>query len=751
MPDKKDFFLLYKAEAEDRLCLLDKGLVALEKSPGDLDIIKDINREAHTLKGSSRAFGYIEIQEIAHEIESVLEAVMGGTLKFSQNIAQCIFHALDKMREVLEKISPESEIAGIDVKGVCEDLKNCMKLDKTRDKVKHVNAPKPGAPHKKEIPVIKPEPSKADVEPLAAVAQVSEDYVRISMGKIDSLMNLVGEVAIDRMKINQKIAHTRNFYQAIKDAHKEALNLKNIIGATSHLSNSKEIAEKHCESLEKLKNQYKSIIDDISGGNDNLDRFMDELQTKVRDLGLIACSSLFQTFPRMVRDIAVELKKKINFKISGESTELDKKVLEAIKTPLLHILRNCVDHGIEMPEDRKALGKKEEGTIHLSACYDAAHIVISVEDDGKGIDVDKIKETALRKGLFTLEELNKMTPEGIINIIFLSGFSTSNAVTEISGRGLGLDIVKKEIEQIDGHVHLDSQKNAGSKFTIILPLTVAVLKVILLRASGLFFAVPMASVLKCLKVKVSDIQTVDGKMAFKPNDTIIPIVDLKDALGLPLFSAKDGSDIKADDQEVSVILGRSLGKEKGFIVDKIIRDSEIFIRPLGEHLGKVKNIGGATILDEGEVVVVLDMAELILDSPAIAVPRSDKFHAKKAQRRILVVDDSLPTRELTKSILQANDYLVDTANDGRDGFEKLTQSKYDLVVTDVMMPNMDGFELCKAIKESDIYKTIPVIIVSSLEKEEEKRKGFDAGASVYIVKSNFNQVNLLEAIERLLE
>jgi chemotaxis protein histidine kinase CheA/CheY-like chemotaxis protein len=500
--------------------------------------------------------------------------------------------------------------------------------------------------------------------------------------------------------------------------------------------------------IQKLREYTLKLYDQVSTEAFHLDPVIDELQAKIKEIKMLPLSTIFEGFPRMVRDIALQQGKGVNLIVNGEETELDKKVLEGIKTSLIHILRNCIDHGIEEPEVRVSLGKPRDGTIKVSAFHEGDNVVIAVEDDGRGMDIDQVKQTALKKRLVSNFNLDGMTDKEVLHIVFMNGYSTSPIVTDVSGRGMGLDIVKRDITNLKGRVILETQKNKGTKFTLILPLTIAIIQVLLVKVQNMIFALPMLSITESVKVKMDDISTIGGRMAIQFREEIVPLVKLNEVLGLPPSREEEGKPKK----EILVVMATSLDRRVGFIVDDIVGEDEVFIKSLGKHLGKVKNVSGAMIMPTGEVVVVLDIADLIahsaLSRPLVTGKRTvPKMRPK--EKRILVVEDAFSTRELEKSILETHGYLVDTAVDGLDALERMTGTQYDLIVCDVEMPRMDGFELCRTLKKKEELKDIPFVMVTALQKEEDKRRGIEVGASAYIVKSAFEQTNLLDTIERL--
>lgn len=763
MPNKNDFIAIFITESEEHLTKLNKGLVELEKHPGNLELLKELNRVAHTLKGSARIFGFHEIQEIAHKIEDALDQLSQKKMALNSSIVDKIFKGLDVVKAILVKIA-KAETIDVDVTGVCKEIEECLLVRpgfSDRDKPGEIS-PTPAAVKMKAARGIKQKEEQKTEEKIPKAKKeateqsvVSEGYIRVPLGRVNKLLNLVGEMVINKMKSSSKIAETKKLAQLAKDTQKTFSSLTDRIkgGLTSETT---KMLSQCSAQLQDLRKGSGTLYDNISTEAFHLDPVVDELQSRMKEIRMLPCSTIFETFPRMVRDIASKEGKSINLEITGGETELDKKVLEGIKASLMHLLRNCIDHGIEDPDVRIKSGKSKTGTIKLSAYHKAGNVVIEVADDGKGIDIEVVKQVAIKKGLALAEEVENMADAEALNLIFLNGFSTSPIITDVSGRGIGLDVVRQDIAGLKGQVFLKNQKGVGTNFTLILPLTVAIIQVFLIKESGILFAIPMTSVAESLKVNVNDISTIETRMAIQVRGRTLPVVKLSKILGLPEIQT-EGEEAKAGDKKkeksLSVIILNSLEKKVGFIVDEIKGEDEVFIKSLGEYLGKVNNIAGATILGTGAVVVILDAADLIANSAlSYSATTAKKIAVKerKKEKRILVVEDALSTRELEKTILETQGYVVDTAVDGMDALDKVTQAKYDLFVTDIQMPRMDGFEFCKTLKKNDEYKNIPVIIVTALEKEEDKRRGIEVGAQAYIVKTAFDQSSLLDTIERLI-
>jgi len=771
MPEMKDLIAIFKAETEEHLTKLENGLVELEKQPDNIELASSLNREVHTLKGAARVFGFNEIQDIAHRIEDIFEEVAGKRAVFNSLMAEGIFKGLDAIRAISEKVTQEKKIdaeVDVDASDICRELEECIsaaqairtrrKREKGSKKEKEAaetqakdEQERTDPPKEQEIqkaPDKVAERTSEGVTP-CPLAQ-AEEYIRVPMSRVDKLLYLVGEVVINKMKASAMSAQVKRLSKLTREAQKSVSSLSEAIKKGPSFQNG-EVTKwlSQCEAqMQGLKERTLELYDHVSTEAFHLEPVIDELQAKIKEIKMLPLSTIFEGFPRMVRDIASQQGKHVNLVISGEENELDKKVMEGIKTSLIHILRNCVDHGIEEPEVRAALGKPRDGTIKVSASHEGDNVVITVEDDGRGMDISQIKETAVKKRLVSNHDLGAMSDKEVMNIVFMNGYSTSPIVTDVSGRGMGLDIVRRDITNLKGRVILDTEKNRGAKFTLVLPLTIAIIQVLLVKVQSIVFALPMFTVTESVKVSRDDVSVTGGRMAIPFREQIVPLVRLNEVLGLP----HAGSEEEKAKKEMLVVMATSLDRPVGFIVDEIAGEGEAFIKSLGKHLGKVKNVSGAIIMPTGEVVVVLDTTDLVAHSalgfPQVAGKKSFP-KGKHKEKRILIVEDAFSTRELEKSILETHGYLVDTAVDGLDALDRMVNNQYDLIVSDIEMPRMDGFELCRTLKNNEGYKDIPVVMVTALQKDEDKRRGIEVGAAAYLVKSAFEQTNLLDTIERL--
>jgi two-component system chemotaxis sensor kinase CheA len=576
----------------------------------------------------------------------------------------------------------------------------------------------------------------------------TQTTIRIRTAQVDNLLNVISEVVIAQIKDEQRIHDMKGALTSADESLKAWQRVKAMLitmgGETiidalgSDLSAMDEMLSEHRRDSAAIVASY---VDDISRSS----VVVGDLQEQGMRLRMLPANTIFQSFPRAVRDLAKQFSKDISLVIEGGDTELDKKVLEEINDPLIHIMRNAVDHGIEDPATRLALGKPAEGTIVLSARPEGDRILIEVSDDGGGVDPQKVRESAVRKGYITEAEAKVMSDREAQYMIFEAGFSTASIITEISGRGVGMDVVREfVVEKLKGSLDLDSQVGRGTVFRLTIPLTLAIIRALMLRVGDQVYALPTASVDETLRIEQSEIIKVEGRDVIRRQRRMIPLVRLSEILGVA--PAPTGLKVPI------ATIGYS-GHRMGFIVDAFVGEQQIVIKPLGSHLRKVSNVAGVTILGAGEVVPILNVPDLMANARTRSGQRVGMIQRedREGPRSVLICEDSFTTRELERSIFEAAGYAVETANDGAHGLARLKEGlRVDAVVTDVQMPNMTGFQLTRAIKSDPALAEMPVIIVTSLERDEEKAEGVDAGADAYITKSVFNQDTLLDTVERLI-
>ncbi len=590
--------------------------------------------------------------------------------------------------------------------------------------------------------------------------------LRVDTQKLDQLVNQTGELIIAKIKAKEHLLDIEKMIRYIEEWHRKWTKtrqyfrysnkypLKSPDSKLSSLQfspnkNINAFLEENSSKISSLMNKMNALYKVIQEDDARLNLIVSGLEEKIKSVRVLPLATIFHLFPRMVRDIARDRDKEVEFFITGSETSVDKKIIEEIKSPLMHIIRNSIDHGIEPPEERAAAGKPPTGKMLLAAYHLENSVLIEVTDDGKGIDVNAIKKKVLQKELLTKEELDTMSEEQVMNIIFWPGFSTGETVTDISGRGIGLDIVHTKITQLNGNIRVKSSLGKGCQVSIQIPVTMATINSFLVEINSQTFAIPTNSIKTTLLVDESQVFYKEGERTILVDDKTVPICPLSEVLELP--------DSQKKSDKLVIIVVQAEDAQVGFIVDKLVGDHEILHKNLSAPLLKVRNVAGITTLGSGDLCLILNVNDLIKST----YMRSGKFGNKQAaltaaaaevnsrKRKVLVIDDSATTRILQRNILKTSGYEVDVAVNGFDALGKTASTQYDFIITDAEMPEMDGFELTERLRNDEKYQNIPIIIVTSLTSEEDRQKGVNVGANAYITKGKFNQEELLNTMTRL--
>ncbi len=588
--------------------------------------------------------------------------------------------------------------------------------------------------------------------------------LRVDTKKLDKLVNQTGELIISRIKhkkhlseldnILEEINEWKNFNHKsqsfIKYYDKKLLNAITLGDMNSLSVFSKQIYslfQENSTRIIKLNNHILNLQKSIDEDDTKLNLIVNQLENMVKNIRVLPLATIFHMFPRMIRDISNDTGKQIELLISGSETSADKKIIEEIKSPLIHIIRNSIDHGIESPDERVAQGKSPVGKIHLHAKNLENKIVIEITDDGRGIDLEKIKQRAIDKKLITPKECSYLTDEQVMNMIFWSGFSTGDTVTEISGRGVGLDIVQTKIAQLNGKVKVFSLVGRGTKISIELPVSMSTLKAFIVEASNQLFALPMSAIKTVMWVNNDDIYSRKDIKSILIEGNSTPVYYLSELLELPLPE-------KISNSKHTLVVIEIENSYMGLIVDSIVGDQEILHKKLSAPIIKLKNISGITTLVTGKVCLILNLPELYKNTyigkdKALENIKNRLIRKDNKDYRILIVDDSITTRALMKSIFNSRGYSYEMVKNPKEAFEMLEEMKFDIIISDLEMPEMNGIEFVNLLKNSDKYSKIPVIILSSYESEKLDELG--ARADAFITKSEFNQDYLLQIIRNFLE
>ena len=598
----------------------------------------------------------------------------------------------------------------------------------------------------------------------SATDRYKVDTIRVKPEKLDALMTQAGELTVTRIRISrrpQEIEYLMEDLESVRGRMSElqqelrqiAQNETEDAGVAEN--NQVRLAELIADSRKKIEAVERSLQGMRSNAYEDgarLELIASRLEDGIREVRMLPLSTVFGLFPRTVRDLAREQSKQVDFVVEGGETLADKRIIEEIKDPLMHMVRNAVDHGIEKGLDRKDGGKEETARLCLRAEGSARSIMIAVEDDGRGLDPEKIKNKALARGLYKPEEIEAMSTEQIQKLIFAPGFSTSDIITDVSGRGVGMDVVMSKVQQLKGSVVLDSQVGHGTSIQLHLPITLSTTRVLLLNSAGQTYALPVDYVETTRMVPREDIFSIEGKDTVILEDLPVSLVALTELL--PILGPPGGRQPRtmAGRERFPIIFVKIGNDQVGFIVDELIDEQEIILKDQGGILKRVPNVLGMTILESGAVCVVLNVPDLVQSvvatPPRTATVLSEGEAPKK--KIVLLVEDSITTRMQEKRILERAGYEVVVAVDGQDGFEKLGQKRVDAIVSDVEMPRLNGFELTRQIRAREEWSDLPVVLVTTLAGENDIRTGMEAGANAYITKRAFDQSILLETLKRLI-
>ncbi|MFZ2208382.1 MAG: response regulator [Porticoccaceae bacterium] len=744
----KKLLAIFRVEADEHLSALSSGLVDLGKIPAgerQTEIVERIFREAHSLKGAARAVNLAHIESVCQSLESVFAAIKGGQLSVARPLLDLLQQTIDALGELLAAPADASAPRPPALAALMRQLDSALTGTVPAAAAEAPAEPFAGAT----APAASPEPAP--------------ETVRVSVAKLDAVMRQVEELLAPRLAADQR---ARELYEAAavlvawkKDRARIQPTLRLLERAFARSVTINDSARerqeipKLLEYLDAEQFHMKTFEDRLAklkraAGHDQrtLAGMTNSLLHDVKQMQLLPFASLLDILPRFARTMAREQGKNVELAIQGGAIEIDRRILEQIKAPLIHLLRNAVDHGIELPAVREARRKPPHGTITLAITQqDSGKVEVLVSDDGAGIDASGVKAAAGKLGVVSAEAAERLGAREALALAFHSGVTTSPIITDVSGRGLGLAIVREKVERLGGTVTVASQPAAGTAFRIVLPLTLANFRGVLVQAGGQLFVVPAASVERVVRVAERGIRTVENRETIPLDGQAVALVWLGDVLELPRKEAVGDAP--------AIVLGSDLARI-AFRVDEILGEQEVLVKTLGPQLPRVRNVAGASVLGTGRVVPVLNVADLLKSAvKRAAAPFAPVTAGKPAateKQSLLVVEDSITSRALLKNILESAGYQVTTAVDGIDAYTALRTGAFDLVVSDVEMPRMDGFDLTARMRADTQLAELPMVLVTALESREHRERGIDVGANAYVVKSSFDQSNLLEIIRRLL-
>lgn len=757
MDDMQEILEDFLVEAFELIEQIDHDLIELEANPEDLDLLNSIFRVAHTVKGSSSFLNFDVLTKLTHRMEDVLNKARHGELKITADIMDVVLESVDKMKTLLGCIRDNGNdtAIGMDIEPICAkltavaeggnatpapaneapqtsteppkteavredplskepeidvnqlsdaeveaEIERLLKIrraeDKARreEKAKNAPPPKPAAPTApKPAPIPPPVAKKVPAAGATNTPAAMEQTIRVEVKRLDQLMNLSGELVLSKNRLLK-------IYDDVEERYD---------------------GEQFLEELNQVANSLSVITTDI--------------QLAVMKTRMQPVSKVFSKFPRVVRDLSRELGKQIELELSGEETELDKSIIEEIGDPIMHMIRNSCDHGVEDPATRLSVGKPERGVVQLKAYNEGNHIIIEIADDGKGLDADMLRQKCIEKNLITEKEADQMSDKEAFALIFKPGFSTAQKVTSVSGRGVGMDVVKTNIEKLNGIIEIDSELGKGSVFRLKIPLTLAIMQSLLVGAQEEYYAIPLASVIETVRVPLDSIYTIEGKNVLRLRDEVISLVRLAD-----VFNVKQV--FESDTQAYVVIIGVAESK-LGVIIDTLVGQEEIVIKSMGDYLQNIPGIAGATIRGDGGVTLIVDVGSMMnlakqikTDIKAQIESEAKKAKEKPSDYNVLIVDDSKMDRTLMQKALEPLGVNVFEATNGVEALEilKTKDKDIDAMLIDIEMPKMDGYTLAGEIRKYSKYRYLPLIAVTSRTSKTDRLRGVEVGMTEYITK-----------------
>ena len=767
---RKKILATFRVEAEEGISEMVSGFIELEKKPTEerkSQLIEATFRNAHSLKGAARAVNNKEIESICQALEGVFHALKNKIIVLQPEIFEIFHLAVNLVKEILNasgrEFNPDLNKRIEDIIFRLSLIENgkislSTKLNHDSDSKSNQQAPE------EEITIKITETSETDkITTIPDEPEIKDETIRISVRKLDVMLYQVEEMLSLKLASAERTKLIKNIILSLNSWEIDSYDTGHIVDKLQgKLRKHKENGDfleyessviKMIEAVSATKGHLKVLRQNLynlkkKSEQDTYDTGLktESLMEDIKSILTVPFSTILNVFPKVARDLAIDQGKKLELTITGDDIEIDRRILENIRIPLMHILRNCIDHGIERPDLRKLRNKTEKGSIRIVIDrFESNKLEISISDDGNGINTERIKEQYIKNENLSREDIENIDESVLIDYIFTSGVTTNEIITDLSGRGLGLAIAKEKVEQLGGSLSVKTAFNLGTTFIILLPLSQVSFGGVLIKSGNQEFILATSKIDRIIKFDKKDVKTIKNRPTLQYNNESVPLVSLADILK-----------IKAADELIesafAIIISMN-GKKTAFAVDEVIDEEMILVKKFNKHLAHVRNISGATVLGSGKVIPILAIPDLFKSAMNISVPLNkteDSEPKRKTKQNILVVEDSITSRTLLKSILETAGYQVMTAVDGIDGITKAKEIKYDLIVSDIDMPRMNGFDLTSKIRSDKSLADLPVILVTSLSKKEDKEHGMEVGANAYIIKSSFDQSNLLEVVRRLI-
>jgi two-component system sensor histidine kinase and response regulator WspE len=784
---------LFRMEAESNTATLSAGLVSLEESSATPEVIDPLMRAAHSLKGAARIVGLDAIVRVAHAMEDCFVEAQKGRLVLRSEHVDVLLRGVDMLAQVAQLSEAEVEAWQTERADEIDALVTELKTAKD-DRLPHRAGPFPSsAPAPEAVPVAVPSPVMDESQTEARTVDAGRPHevifapaaipavpssvlteesrvdlpasqssgtdrdrdrvVRVTAESLTRLLGLAGEALVQSHRLPPLVeslwrlkGKQTGLLESVQILEDRVSNREDALSAADRewLAAVKTQAS---QCLQKLGETVEAIEGFARQSEDLSSRLHHEvLASRMRPL-----ADGIRGFPRLVRDLARELDKQARFEVVGGTTGVDRDILDRLEAPLNHLIRNALDHGLELPEERRAAGKKAMGTVRLEARHRAGMLQIILSDDGRGIDLDRLRAKVVERELTTAAIAAQLSEAELLEFLFLPGFSTKEHVTEVSGRGVGLDVVHNMVRAVGGLVRVNARPGKGTRFVLHLPITVSVIRALLVEVAGEPYAFPLSRIDRIFMLDRKEVRELEGKPHVMLDDQPIGLVEASAVFEMPADPAHGAL------ERLPVVVASDRSHHFGVIVDRFLGERDLRVSPLDPRLGKVPNINSSSVLENGWPVLIIDVEDLIrsidnmLSGRRLGKLVTEAVEKKvRAAKRILVVDDSITVRELERQLLEIRGYAVDVAVDGVDGWNAVRSAHYDLVVSDVDMPRMDGIQLVRHIKDDARLSAIPVVIVSYKDREEDRIRGLDAGANSYLTKSSFHDQTFLSTVVDLI-
>ena len=723
----EDMIGAFLDECVERTEGLAERLIELEQRGNDKELISAVFRDLHTLKGSSAFAGLTKLNRVAHRAEDLIGELREGKRPADRALIDVLLAALDAMRNITERARAGAAI-DIDIAPLLERLANPNR------------APTPVRAAEEHPKTQEAAHATSVASAPAARANDGQGTLRIEFEKVDRLLNLVGEIVLARGRLSSAaevqglvVREVAQLRKKLSDAPNTPLALASGSDVSSAFSGYSAENAAIIEDLERTERVLRETFGDMDAGLGGLAIAVGQLRDTVMKLRMVPIARLFTKYQRTVRELSHKLGKEVNVELHGGDTELDKVLVERLEDPLLHLVRNAVDHGIELPEERAANGKSRTGIVRLSASQRGGQILVVISDDGHGLDPEKLKRKAVQKELITQAEADEMSEEAALDLIFRAGFSTAEKLSDVSGRGVGMDVVHDAIQRLKGNVRLSSVLGEGTTVELSLPLTLAITQVLTARVGGELVAIPLDAVVSAQTLHAGQLEPLGTGSCLRIGEKLIPVFSLAEVLGLT------GTVALGEADEGSVVIVGVGSSELGLIVQQVLGRHEVVIKSLGSMLAEAPCAAGAAVVGE-RMVLVLDLSDVAqrAQEPTRRPPAGRLAGRPRAVRsdraRVLVAEDSDVIREAIRRELSQAGFDVTTAADGEIALRISKEQHFDAVSSDVMMPNRDGYELVRALRSDPKYRDTPIVLVTSKDARIDAVRGYDAGADAYLTK-----------------